>query len=260
MSANGVKTVGYIGFTDAYGEGWWTEFSKLVDARKMKIGRQRALQPHRHVGHRPDAQDHGGEPRRGPGRRPRARRRRCRRRRSRSAATRARSTRRTASPTPTSCASAARTSRARCCPAGPVLVAEQLPDSNPMKKVGLDYNEGLRGRARARQPVDVRRARLGRGAAAAARGARGAQEGQARHAGVPRGAARRVGGGQGACVAAHGTFTMSPQDHLGLDQRAPVMVIVQDGKWKLCRSNERLAAARLESEGWTAPPPGLRRS
>jgi hypothetical protein len=26
---------------------------------------------------------------------------------------------------------------------------------------------------------------------------------------------------------------MSPQDHLGLDQRAAVMVIVQDGKWKL---------------------------
>jgi hypothetical protein len=26
---------------------------------------------------------------------------------------------------------------------------------------------------------------------------------------------------------------MSAQDHLGLDQRAAVMVVVQDGKWKL---------------------------
>jgi branched-chain amino acid transport system substrate-binding protein len=31
---------------------------------------------------------------------------------------------------------------------------------------------------------------------------------------------------------AHGIFTMSPTDHLGLDQRAYVMVKIQNGSWK----------------------------
>jgi branched-chain amino acid transport system substrate-binding protein len=37
MADNGVKTVGFIGFADAYGEGWWREFSKLAELRKLKI-------------------------------------------------------------------------------------------------------------------------------------------------------------------------------------------------------------------------------
>ena len=31
---------------------------------------------------------------------------------------------------------------------------------------------------------------------------------------------------------AHGIFTMSPTDHLGLDQRARVMVKIENGTWK----------------------------
>jgi branched-chain amino acid transport system substrate-binding protein len=31
---------------------------------------------------------------------------------------------------------------------------------------------------------------------------------------------------------AHGIFSMSPTDHLGLDQRARVMVKIQNGAWK----------------------------
>ncbi|NMM26906.1 MAG: ABC transporter substrate-binding protein [Glaciimonas sp.] len=37
MVDNGVKTVGFIGFSDAYGEGWWREFSKLAELRKIKV-------------------------------------------------------------------------------------------------------------------------------------------------------------------------------------------------------------------------------
>jgi branched-chain amino acid transport system substrate-binding protein len=37
MADNGIKTVGFIGFADAYGEGWWREFSKLTELRKIKI-------------------------------------------------------------------------------------------------------------------------------------------------------------------------------------------------------------------------------
>jgi branched-chain amino acid transport system substrate-binding protein len=32
MTDNNVKTVAYIGFADAYGEGWWNEFSKIAEA------------------------------------------------------------------------------------------------------------------------------------------------------------------------------------------------------------------------------------
>jgi branched-chain amino acid transport system substrate-binding protein len=37
MTDNNVKTVAYIGFADAYGEGWWNEFSKIAEARKIQI-------------------------------------------------------------------------------------------------------------------------------------------------------------------------------------------------------------------------------
>jgi len=37
MADNGIKTVAFIGFADAYGEGWWREFSKLAELRKLKI-------------------------------------------------------------------------------------------------------------------------------------------------------------------------------------------------------------------------------
>jgi branched-chain amino acid transport system substrate-binding protein len=32
---------------------------------------------------------------------------------------------------------------------------------------------------------------------------------------------------------AHGVFNMSPQDHVGLDQRAAVMVQIRNGTWEL---------------------------
>jgi branched-chain amino acid transport system substrate-binding protein len=34
---------------------------------------------------------------------------------------------------------------------------------------------------------------------------------------------------------AHGIFNMSPTDHLGLDQRAAVMVRIENGTWKLVK-------------------------
>ena len=37
MADNGIKTVAFIGFADAYGEGWWREFSKLAEVRKLTI-------------------------------------------------------------------------------------------------------------------------------------------------------------------------------------------------------------------------------
>ena len=37
MADNGVKTAAFIGFADAYGEGWWKEFSKMAELRKIQI-------------------------------------------------------------------------------------------------------------------------------------------------------------------------------------------------------------------------------
>ena len=56
MADAGVKTVGFIGFADAYGEGWYQEFSKAAGAEGPEDRRQRALRAHRHLGHRPGAE------------------------------------------------------------------------------------------------------------------------------------------------------------------------------------------------------------
>jgi branched-chain amino acid transport system substrate-binding protein len=37
MSNHGVKTVGFIGFSDGYGDSWFKEFSKFADLRKIRI-------------------------------------------------------------------------------------------------------------------------------------------------------------------------------------------------------------------------------
>lgn len=37
MANHGVKTVGFIGFNDAYGESWWREFSRLAEVRKIRV-------------------------------------------------------------------------------------------------------------------------------------------------------------------------------------------------------------------------------
>jgi len=37
MVNHGVKTVGFIGFNDAYGESWWREFSKMAELRHLRV-------------------------------------------------------------------------------------------------------------------------------------------------------------------------------------------------------------------------------
>ena len=37
MQAQGVKTVGFIGFSDAYGEGWFQEFTKVAGSKGLTI-------------------------------------------------------------------------------------------------------------------------------------------------------------------------------------------------------------------------------
>jgi branched-chain amino acid transport system substrate-binding protein len=231
MSANGVKTVAYIGFNDAYGEGWWTEFGTLADARKIKVVANERYsrtdtsvtgQVLKIMAANPDAILIG------------------------------------ASGTPAVLPQAtlkergykgkiyqthgvanadflrvgAKNVEGTLLPAGPVLVADQLPDSNPMKKVGLDYKKAYEG---AHGPGSL--STFGAHAWDAVLLLQRAVPGALKKAkpGTPefRKALRDELEAVKNLVAAHGTFSMSPQDHLGLDQRAAVMVVVQDGKWKL---------------------------
>jgi branched-chain amino acid transport system substrate-binding protein len=119
-------------------------------------------------------------------------------------------------------------------PAGPVLVAAQLPADNPVKKVAVDY-------------VTRYEAAHGKGSATTF-GAHtwdagillGATLPQALKKAQPgskefRAALRDALEGVRDVVGAHGVYNMSAQDHVGLDQRSRVMVRIESGAWKLER-------------------------
>ncbi len=69
---------------------------------------------------------------------------------------------------------------------GPAVIAEQLPDNHPSKKVGGRLRHQVREAVRPEHAQPVRRPRLRRADRAGEDPAGGAEEGQARHAGVPR--------------------------------------------------------------------------
>ncbi|MFB1029039.1 MAG: ABC transporter substrate-binding protein, partial [Thauera sp.] len=117
-------------------------------------------------------------------------------------------------------------------PAGPVLVAEQLPDDNPVKASAMTY-------------IKAYEAAHGKGSVSTF-GAHAWDSGVMLQAAVPealkkaqpgtaefRAALRDALENMKEVPAAHGVFTMGPNDHLGLDQRARVMVQIQKGAWKL---------------------------
>jgi branched-chain amino acid transport system substrate-binding protein len=116
-------------------------------------------------------------------------------------------------------------------PAGPVLVAAQLPADNAVKQSASEY-------------VSRYEATFGKGTASTfgahawdagllMQGAVTAALKQAKP-GTPefRAALRDALEMSKDVHGAHGVFNMSPTDHLGLDQRARVMVKVENGAWK----------------------------
>ena len=233
MTNSGVKTVAYIGFSDAYGEGWSNEFAGVAKARKLDIVANERFnradtsvtgQVLKIIAAKPDAVLIGG------------------------AGTPA------ALPQKTlkekgykgiiyQTHGVANADFLRVCgkdcegtflPAGPVLVADQLPNDNPVKKTALEYvqkYEGAHGKGsvstfgahawdafkllEAAVPVALKKAQPGTKEFRAA--LRDALEGVKN---LP---------------VAHGVFNMSATDHLGFDQRARVMVKVEGGAWKLVK-------------------------
>ncbi len=233
MVNHGIKTAGFIGFSDAYGEGWWQQFSKIAELRKIKVvGNERYNRSDTSVtgqilklmSANPDAILTAG------------------------------------AGTPSALPQKALKEKGykgklyqthgvanndflRVCgkdcegtflPAGPVLVAAQLPDSNPVKKAGLEY---------------IKKYEKAYGAGSVSTfGAHAWDAGHLFANAVPialkkakpgtkefRAALRDAIEGTKNMFGAHGVFNMSPTDHLGLDQRGRVMVEIVGGKWVLVK-------------------------
>jgi len=229
----GIKTVGFIGFADAYGEGWWTEFSKLAPARGLKIivseRYQRTdtsvtAQVLKITQAQPEAVLVAGSGT--PAALPQ------KTLKERGYAGRIYQTH-----------GVANNDFLRVCgkdcegtylPAGPVLVAAQLPNDHPVKKSAQAY-------------IDVYEKAHGKGSVSTF-GAHAWDTGVLLQAAVPvalkkaqpgtkefRAALRDALEGVKNAAGAHGIFNMSTTDHLGLDQRAAVMVQIKDGAWTLSK-------------------------
>lgn len=231
MADHGIKRVAFIGFADAYGEGWYKEFSKLAELRKMTVvANERYARTDTSVtgqvlkimGSNPDAVLIAG------------------------------------SGTPAALPQKTLKERGykgviyqthgvanndflRVCgkdcegtwlPSGPVLVVEQLPNSNPIKKSALAYKSAYE-KAYGVGTVSTFGGHAwdaGQLLAAAAPAAlKKAQPGTPEFRKALRDALEALKDVPGA----HGIFSMGPKDHLGLDQRARVMVQIVNGKWKL---------------------------
>ncbi|CAG1018712.1 Leu/Ile/Val-binding protein [Burkholderiaceae bacterium] len=230
MAANGVKTVGFVGFSDAYGEGWFQEFTKAAELKKLQIVASERYarsdtsvtgQALKLMAARPDAVLIAGSGT--PAALPQ------KTLKERGYAGKIYQTHGVAN------ADFLRVGgkdvEGTWLPAGPVLVADQLPAGHPVKKSAAAY-------------VAAYEAAYGKGTVSTF-GAHAWDAGQLMAAAIP-GALKKAQPGTPEFRAAlrdaleqvkelagaHGIFNMSPTDHLGLDQRARVMVKIENGAWK----------------------------
>ncbi|AZY48577.1 ABC transporter substrate-binding protein [Bordetella avium] len=116
-------------------------------------------------------------------------------------------------------------------PAGPLLVAAQLPDSNPVKKSALEY-VGAYEKAHGEGSVNTFGGHMwdaGQLVVAAIPEAlkTGAKPGTPEFRVAMRDALENVKN----LAVSQGVFNMSPTDHAGFDDRSRVIVKVKDGKW-----------------------------
>jgi branched-chain amino acid transport system substrate-binding protein len=233
MTSNNVKTVAYIGFADAYGEGWYGEFAKVAEVRKLAlVGNERFNRADTSVtgqvlkllAAKPDAILIGaaGTPAALPQKALRERGYKGPIYQTHGVANN------------DFLRVGGREVEGTLLPSGPVLVAAQLPNDNPVKKSAVEYvgkYEAVHGKGSVTafggyawdaglllaQAVPAALKKAQPGSKEFRKALRDALE-----------ASRNVAG-------AHGVYNMSAQDHLGLDQRARVMVTIQDGAWKLVK-------------------------
>jgi branched-chain amino acid transport system substrate-binding protein len=118
------------------------------------------------------------------------------------------------------------------CPTGPVIVAEQLPDSNVTKKVSFAFRDAYQ-KANNAPTTDAFSAYAFDGwlvmVDAAKRALAKAQPGTAEF----REAFKEAMETTKEVIGTHGVYNFKPGSYFGVDERARVLVKLEQGKWKL---------------------------
>lgn len=233
MKAKGVKTVGYIGFSDAWGEAWLKETNARAEALGIKVvaveryarsDTSVTAQTLKLVSAQPDVVLVGasGSPAALP----------MRALRERGFKGQIYQTHGVANNDFLRVSGEA--DEGAILPSGPVLVAEMLPDSHPAKAAGVAYAKSYEAKygpgsrnnfgAYANDAVLV----LDKAVATAAAKTK---------PGTPefRQALRDAIEGTKGLAVSHGVITMSPQDHSGFDQRSRVLLSIQKNTWQLVK-------------------------
>ena len=231
MFRAGVRTVGFIGFSDAYGDSWLAEAKRALEGMTIKlVATERYARADTDVGAqarklmaaKPDAVLIGGSG--SPSATPQ--------KALRSLGYAGKYYQTNGAATTDFIKLGGKDVEGTILPAGPVLVASQLPESNPVKEVAQDY---VRQYEAAYGPGTV--ATFGAYAYDAAAMLKVAIPVALLTAkpGTPefRVALRDALEAAYDLVLTNGIAEMTADDHSGLDKRARVMVTVQDGAWKL---------------------------
>ncbi len=229
MKANGVKTLGYIGFADAYGDGWLAEIKRSAQTAGIKVVAEEKYnradpsvtgQVLKLVSANPDAVLIGaaGTPGATPQKELVARNYKGKIYQTHGVAN------------PDFLRVVGADGNGTFLPSGPMLVYEQLPDSSPIKKVAADYITQYEKRFGTRSTFGGHAydayLLLNRAIPIALKkGKPGTKEFRA--------ALRDALESEKDILATHGVFVMTATDHNGLDNRARVMVKIENGKWVL---------------------------
>ena len=231
MAANKVKSVGFIGFNDAYGDGWLNEITPALAAKDIKIvASERYARSDtsvtgpilKLVSATPDAVliAGAGTPAALP----------QKTLKERNYAGRIYQTHGVAN------ADFLRVGgkdlEGTVLPAGPVLVAAQLPETHPVKKAATEYVKAYEGMYGA-GTVSTFGAHANDAAALLASAIPTALK--SAKPGTPefRTALRDALEGSKDVVYSQGVVNMKPDDHVGQDKRARVLVTIENGAWKL---------------------------
>jgi branched-chain amino acid transport system substrate-binding protein len=121
-------------------------------------------------------------------------------------------------------------------PTGPVIVAEQLPDTYPTKKIALDFRAASRRSTTRRPPTPSRpiRSTAGWCSPTPPRALQKAEPGTPRSACAARRDLQHQGSGRHAR-----RLQLQAGQLYGVDERARVIVKLDNGQWKLALSRAR---------------------
>jgi branched-chain amino acid transport system substrate-binding protein len=233
MKANGVKTMGYIGFADGYGDGWLAEMRNSCKTAGIKVVAEEKYnrtdasvtgQVLKLVAANPDAIliAAAGTPGATPQKELVGRGYKGKIYQTHGVAN------------PDFLRVVGKDGNGTILPIGPMLVYEQLPDSNPVKKTAADYI----GKYEAKYGKDSRSTfgghawdaylLLNRAIPEALKKAKpGTKEFRV--------ALRDALESTKELNATHGVYTMTTTDHNGLDNRARTMIKIENGKWVLAK-------------------------